>query len=125
MRRIDETPDRRGSQRAADLQKAGQLTVRSERDSVLHTISVQGELDLANADVLERELVRVEGTDALSIVLDLSALTFIDSTGVRLLISAHARSRADSDRLTLLRGPRPVQRVFELTGVLDILPFAD
>lgn len=122
---IDEMPERRGSQRAADLLEAGQLTVRSERDGVLHAISVQGELDLANADVLERELVRVEGTDALSIVLDLSGLTFIDSTGVRLLIGAHARSRADADRLTLLRGPRSVQRVFELTGVLDILPFAD
>ena len=122
---IDEAPQRHGSQRAADLLKVGQLTVRSERDGVLHAISVQGELDLANADELERELVRVEGTDALSIVLDLSGLTFIDSTGVRLLIGAHTRSRADSNRLTLLRGPHAVQRVFELTGVLDILPFAD
>lgn len=122
---IDEAPERRGSPRAAGLLRVGQLTVRSERDGVLHTISVDGELDLANADDLERELVRVEGTDALSIVLDLSGLQFIDSTVVRLLISAHARSRADSNRLTLLRGPEPVQRVFELTGILDILPFAD
>lgn len=122
---IDEAANRRGSQRAADLLKVGQLTVCSERDGVLHTISVQGELDLATADLLERELVRVEGSDALSIVLDLSGLTFVDSTGVRLLISAHARSRADSNRLTLLRGPSSVQRVFELTGVLNILPFAD
>jgi anti-anti-sigma regulatory factor len=51
--------------------------VRSERDGVLQTLSVDGELDLATADELERELVRVEGTDALSIVLDLSALTSI------------------------------------------------
>ncbi|HEX4345434.1 MAG TPA: anti-sigma factor antagonist [Solirubrobacteraceae bacterium] len=122
---IDEAPEQRGSPRAADLLKVGQLTVRSERDGLLHTIGVRGELDFATADDVERELVRVEGTDALSIVVDLSGLTFIDSTGVRLLISAHARSRADSDRLTLLRGPRLVQRVFELTGVLDLLPFAD
>lgn len=122
---IDGTPERRGSQRAADLRRVGQLTVCSERDGVLHTISVQGELDLATADVLERELVCVEDSDALSIVVDLSGLTFIDSTGVRLLVSAHARSRADSNRLTLLRGPGSVQRVFELTGILDILPFAD
>lgn len=125
MRKIDGTPERRDRQRTADLLRVGQLAVCSERDGVLHTISVQGELDLANADVLEHELIRVEGTDALSIVVDLSALTFIDSTGVRLLISAHARSRADSNRLTLLRGPSSVQRVFELTGVLNILPFAD
>ncbi len=122
---IDEAPERRGSPRAAGLLKVGQLTVRSERDGVLHTIGVEGELDLATAADLQRELIRVEGSDALSIVLDLSGLQFIDSTGVRLLISAHARSRADSNRLTLLRGPKPVQRVLELTGVLDILPFAD
>jgi anti-anti-sigma factor len=101
------------------------LTVHSERDGVVHTISVRGELDVANADDVERELVRVEGTDARSIVLDLSGLTFIDSTGIRLLVSAHARSRAGSDRLTLLRGPRFVQRVLELTGILNLLPFAD
>ena len=58
---IDETPERRVTQRAADLLKVGRLVVCSERDGVLHTISVQGELDLATADVLERELVRVEG----------------------------------------------------------------
>ena len=118
---IDEAPQQPHGIRAADLLKAGQLTLRSERDGALHTISMQGEL----ADDLERELIRVEGSDALSIVIDLTGLQFIDSTGVRLLLSAHARSRADSNRLTLLRGPKPVQRVFELTGILDILPFAD
>jgi anti-sigma B factor antagonist len=122
---VDEAPEQPHGFRAADLLKVGQLTMHSERDGVLHAISVQGELDLATANDLERELVRVEGSDALSIVLDLSGLQFIDSTGVRLLISAHARSRADSNRLTLLRGPKPVQRVLELTGILDILPFAD
>jgi anti-anti-sigma factor len=122
---IEDVPEQRCGVRAADLLKVGQLTVRSEREGVLHTIHVQGELDLATADELERELIRVEGTDALSIILDLSDLQFIDSTGVRLLISAQARSRADAKRLALLRGPPSVQRVFELCGICDLLPFAD
>ncbi len=79
---IDEAPQRHGSQRAADLLKVGQLTVRSERDGVLHAISVQGELDLANADELERELVRVEGTDALSIVVDNASESDASAGGV-------------------------------------------
>lgn len=107
------------------MRNVGRLKVHSERHGVLHTIRPEGELDLATAGELERELMRVEGSDALSIVLDLSALEFIDSTGVRLIIQADARSRADSHRLALLRGPRAVQRVFELTGILDRLPFAD
>ncbi len=53
----------------------GQLTLRSERDGILHTIRVEGELDLANAKDLERELRRVESTDALSIVLGLDRPT--------------------------------------------------
>jgi anti-sigma B factor antagonist len=122
---IEEVSGQREGLRAADFFKAGELTVRSDRDGVVHTICVEGELDLASAERLERELTRVEATDVLSIILDLSGLTFIDSTGVRLLLSANARSRADSDRLALLRGPAAVQRVFQLTGILDRLPFAD
>ncbi len=99
--------------------------MRSDRDGVVHTICVGGELDLANADRLERELTRVEATDAQSIVVDLSGLSFIDSSGVRLLVNAHARSRSDGGRLALLRGPQAVQRIFELTGIRDVLPFAD
>ena len=121
----DEVPQQRGDRRRADAWSVAQLTVQSERDGIVHTVRLEGELDLATAEQLEHELLRVEGSDALTIVLDLSALQFIDSTGVRLIIQAHARSRADSQRLALLRGPRAVQRVFELTGILDRLPFAD
>ena len=97
----------------------------SEREGDVHTICLFGELDLANADRVEHELERVEATDASSIVVDLAGLKFVDSTGIRLLVSAHARSRADSNRLVLLRGPAAVQRVFQLVGLEDRLPFAD
>ena len=99
--------------------------MRSERDGELHVINLSGELDLATVDVVKRELERVEATDVQSIILDLSGLTFMDSTGIRLLLSAEARSRADSNRLTLLRGPPAIQRVLEVTGVVKYLPFAD
>jgi anti-sigma B factor antagonist len=117
--------EQREGLRAAELYEVGKLRLRSEREGVIHTISVFGELDLANASDVERELVRVEATDVAVIVLDLSGLTFIDSTGIRVVLSAEARSHADACRLTLLRGPRVVQRVFELCGVAHLLPFAD
>ena len=103
----------------------GELGLTSERDGDVHVIALTGELDLANGDELQRELLRVEATDAQSIVVDLSGLQFMDSVGIHVLLSADARSRADSERLTLLRGPAAVQRVLELTGVVDLLPFAD
>ena len=73
---------------------------------------------------MERELKHVEATDALSIILDLGDLVFIDSTGVRMLLSTHIRSRTDGYRLVLLPGPAPVQRIFEICGVDRHLPFA-
>ena len=103
----------------------GELTIRSERAGDVHTIALFGELDLATAGDVEQELQRVEAGDAASIVLDLSGLTFMDSTGVRLLVNASTRSRTDNGRLRLLRGPASVQRVMELSGVDELLPFAD
>jgi anti-sigma B factor antagonist len=110
---------------AAQLIDLGTLRISSERDGDVYAIRLSGELDLATADGVQRELERVEASDARSIVLDLSGLTFMDSTGVRLMLSARARSRADSDRLTMLRGSAAVQRVLDLTGVADLLPFTD
>lgn len=125
MRITMEASEQRDRSRASEFFELGQLNVRSERDGVVHTISVSGELDLATSPEVERELQRVEATDAESIVLDLSELTFMDSTGVRLIVQAHRRLRADTNRLALLRGPAAVQRVLELSGVSDRLPFAD
>jgi anti-sigma B factor antagonist len=105
--------------------RPGELTVSSRRDGDVHTIALAGELDLATAERVEQELRRVEATDARSIVVDLSGLAFMDSTGIRILVGADARSRADSGRLVLRRGPAAVQRVVELTGLTDLLPFVD
>lgn len=105
--------------------RPGELIVSSRRDGDVHTIALAGELDLATAGRVEQEIKRVEATDARSIVVDLSGLAFMDSTGIRVLVGADARSRAHSERLALRRGPAAVQRVIELTGLADLLPFLD
>jgi anti-anti-sigma factor len=111
--------------RAERLIELGHLTVSSVRDGAVHTLSLTGELDLANAGALERELIDVEGTDAETIVLDLGGLAFIDSTGIRLLLAADARARRDSDRLQMRRGPSAVARVLRIAGIDGQLPFVD
>ena len=111
--------------RAAQLRNMGELMLRSERDGDVHTIRLFGELDLASAAEVEDELKALEATDVAAIIVDLAGLTFIDSTGITLLIAAEVRSRADSNRLRVLRGPASVQRVFEICAVDGFLPFAD
>lgn len=111
--------------RAEHVIELGHLSVRSHRDDDVHTIALAGEMDLANAPEVERELIRAEATNATKIVIDLSELTFMDSTGIRLLITAHARARTDGDRLVLIRPPARVFRVLCIAGVDGLLPFAD
>ena len=72
-----------------------------------------------------RSLDCCEITDARRIIIDLSGVSFMDSTGLKVLLRANARSRAGSDRLEVIQGSRRVQRAFELTNTEQLLPFSD
>ena len=79
-------------------------------------LTLRGELDLATVPLLQEHLdraVRGRGT----VVIDLSGLRFIDSSGLRVLVRAERQLRASGGRLVLVRGPRAGRRVFELTGL--------
>jgi anti-sigma B factor antagonist len=102
----------------------GTLGLRSTREGETHIVELLGELDIAGAPQLEAELLAVEATDAEAIVVDLSSLEFIDSTGIRMLLMAADRC-SDARRMTILRGPKQVHRVFEITDLVSRLPFAD
>jgi anti-anti-sigma factor len=98
------------------------LRVGSFRDGDTHVIVLDGELDLATMEDVERELERVGGTDARLIAVDLRELTFMDCSGLRVIWVAHRR---EAERLILVRGPRCVQRVFEIAGLVRLLAFVD
>jgi anti-sigma B factor antagonist len=100
-----------------------ELCVRAARDEEVYVIALYGELDLATVADLQRELDRAEASDAGEIVVDLSALHFVDSTGIRALVEAHGRDAGA--RLRLLRGADHVHRAFEMCGLQDHLPFDD
>jgi anti-sigma B factor antagonist len=87
------------------------------------TIAVAGEWDLA-----EQQATRHAIRDALRrspecLVLDLSQLTFIDSSGMHVVQELHQRSRRLNIRLVIVPGPRAVRRPFEVLGLTDVLPF--
>jgi anti-sigma B factor antagonist len=109
--------------RAETARRLGCLSLRSLRDGEAHVVELIGELDLDGAAAVEEELLAVEASDAASIVVDLGGLEFIDSTGIRLIVMAADRS--EDGRFTILRGPKQVHRVFEITDLADRLPFVD
>ena len=80
-------------------------------------VAVRGELDLATADIFEAALRSVWSRDIRGVEIDLRALTFIGSAGIAALLAASARARDRGRALTIVRGPQPVHRIFELTGI--------
>ena len=93
-------------------------------DGATH-LTLHGEFDIANAPHLEREIKRFAESGASRLVIDLRDLTFIDSTGLRIVLETRQRAADQGFELELVRGPRQVQRVFELTGLEERLPFVD
>jgi anti-sigma B factor antagonist len=88
-------------------------------------IELSGELDLAGAMLVELVLRRAERAAMPILLLDLSALHFIDLSGLRLVLEADARARRRGLRLVLLRPPPEAFSVFALTGVDERLTFLD
>lgn len=88
-------------------------------------VRLEGELDIATAPQADEELRRAEADGPHRLTLDLSALSFMDSTGLRLVVAAEQRAKESGRELYVARGPEAVQRVFELTGVEERLRFLD
>jgi anti-sigma B factor antagonist len=72
-------------------------------------------MDLASGPRLAATL-REAQLEARMVVVDLRELTFIDSSGVHVILAAADRARQEGGRLMLVRGPVQVDRVFTLTG---------
>lgn len=104
----------------------GALEIQSEHSGATLTVHAAGEIDLANADALAAELHEAERAGAEAIVLDLTKLEFIDSTGIALIVAIHQRlNDGGASRFRLAVGPEgPVRRLLELTGVEARVPIA-
>jgi anti-sigma B factor antagonist len=102
----------------------GSLTIVSEPQTG-HLVTVTGEMDGSNARDLEDELIRLGNDGRSGIVLNLSGLEFIDSTGLAVIVRAHRRMRIHGHALGVVRPQGQVGRAFELSGLDKVLSFAD
>jgi anti-sigma B factor antagonist len=94
-----------------------------EPDRVAVRVRPVGELDLATVPLVETELAELWAVGFTRFVVDLREVTFLDSTGLRLLWSWHQRSSADGIGFAVIPGPPAVQRVLELAGVADRMTY--
>jgi anti-sigma B factor antagonist len=85
-------------------------------------LAITGEIDLSKAPDLRARLVNIAGSGATLAVVDLTDVTFLDSTALGVLVSGLKRMRAiDGDLRLVVTRPNLV-KVFEITGLLDLFP---
>ncbi len=82
-----------------------------------------GSLDMATAPMIERQLNELIEAGFRRLVVDLGGLSFMDSTGLRLALKWEAAARQDGFEIAFVPGPPAVQRVFEVAGMSDHVPF--
>jgi anti-sigma B factor antagonist len=99
------------------------MTILISRQGTTSTLELVGECDLAQRADLRAAIGRVLVDRPECLVLDLSRLAFIDSSGIHVIIELSERAAREECRLLICPGPRAVQRVFELCGLSTRLPF--
>jgi len=100
-----------------------EIEVQDSEERTLVTLS--GELDAATASFLYDKLSDLEVENTQNVVLDLAQVTFMDSTGLAVIVTEHKRLQHSNGTLTIFSPPSSVRRLFEITGlttVLDIVP---
>ena len=85
-------------------------------------LALEGELDLATADQLITAVSDVlTGSSPHTLVIDLKAISFCDSAGIRALVFAHKEARDAAAAMRITNESGIVRRVLEITGVHDLL----
>ena len=94
------------------------LSVEVRWDGDEATVTVAGELDLSTAAQVDEALADTEEKHPERLVVDLRGLSFMDSTGLRMVLSADGRARKEARRFEVVPGPPQVHRVFRI-ALLD------
>lgn len=95
--------------------------LRPQRDTV--RVLMTGALDMASVPGLDAQLRELRDAGFGKLILDLSRLDFMDSAGLRLMLKWATEAREGEIAIQLVAGPPAVQRVFEVTGTAELLPF--
>ena len=105
------------------------LSIESERIDGRHRLALRGELDLTSAPELMEAVARLCAEGATEAIVDVGRLKFIDSTGLRAILTGKALCEDSRCAFSLTPGcdqiPDQMRRLLEITGLLDRLPFGE
>ena len=98
-----------------------ELLVETRVEGDRAVVELRGEFDMAAVPKFERELAPVEAAAPSEIVIDLDGLSFMDSSGLRALVTADDRARRQERTLKIRPGPPLIRRVFDITKLNERL----
>jgi anti-anti-sigma factor len=93
------------------------LTCATRHEGAVATVAVAGELDMSTVPELQGALAEALAGGPDLVVLDLRELRFLDSSGLRAVLAADRTARTNGHDFAVIRGPRSVHQVFEITGM--------
>jgi anti-sigma B factor antagonist len=96
--------------------------IREVGDGSIPVLAVTGEIDLSTAPELREKLVETAGKGDALVVVDLTEVSFLDSTALGVLVSGLKRMRATGGDLRLVVTRPNLVKVFEITGLTDLFP---
>jgi anti-sigma B factor antagonist len=106
-----------------DYVAVGEASLTRQRPQAV--LALEGELDVASASEATKRMLRLDLRRGGQLVLDLSELTFMDSTGIRLILKASQHAQVHGGELIVVRPPDNVMRVLELVGLDEQLELVE
>ena len=108
-----------------DRAAEGRLRVERTQTNGRTILTVYGEIDVASVHELERELDAAQKLGPRELIIDLNALSFMDSTGLYVLLRAYRNAKTNGCSLMLRRVPGHAMRLLRLTGVVPLFRVID
>lgn len=99
------------------------LQTESDRKSTL--VTLRGDFDVQVAQHVAERLTEIEAEEPELLVMDLSRLSFLDSSGMGVIAATHGRARAAGRRFVVVNPPYGVRRAFEISELDKVIPVAD
>ena len=97
------------------------ITTNAQADR--YTLALSGELDIASAQILDEALAEACSDGAKEVIIDLGGIEFMDSEGLNVILRGRMRCEEHECAYSLTPAQRPVEHVFEVTGLRGRLPF--
>lgn len=88
-------------------------------------VTIRGDLDLQVVDQVTEALTRIESDGPELLVIDLSKISFMDSSGMGVVAAAHIRAKESSRRFAIVMPPAGVKQAFERTKFSEVVPIAE